>query len=380
MIFKVYNSSNSMIAVYSITHSTYQKNFDSKVKSLHNSYTTDIHINKEQFGVLSVKFIITASDLVKIHKLYTFQANPSYRITFLDPETDFEYNIHCTSPFQQNRLGLKDVVSYYEFNLTADIIGLGAFPTYKTGDASFWTQWSERWEVGPVANQTDLIAHPYYSNKLDFSTFGTPGFTSYAYILENSNWLEHGDGTLWIKKYYTSDGQYINYDLSGLPDYTVLRISLNNIRTLTPKYPSRLEVWLYLGDYNVTRQAIHITYGWHMTYIQYRYAFYDGALGSAEVYCSIQNKYVNVQNPVDLWLEHKCSIISSPNRDPYLKVKDLGYGGTDAKYQWISGNYAPKITRLRFGFRSEIGLGLLIENGLGSIIFEPDWPKEIIIS
>ena len=369
MIFKVYNSSNSMIAVYSITHSTYQKNFDAKVKSLHNSYTTDIHINKEQFGVLSVKFIITASDLVKIHKLYTFQSNPRYRLTFLDPETDFEYNIHCTSPFQQNRLGLKDVVSYFEFNLTADIIGLGAFPTYKTGDASFWTQWTERWEVGPIANQSSFQSHDYYSNKFNLTDLVTPPIVNHqnAYILESSSINGIGDGNLHILN--QSIDNHIHYDLSLIPDYGKIRITLNSIRNLSPNYRHSVYMILRSGNYIDYSRAAQVVWTFYPTQVGYRYAFYDGVKGSAPVYQKNYVKSANTQNPINLWIEHSTG--------GTFKVSDLGFGPEGLIFEWASNNYISKITDLQIGF-SSYSDGVA-HASIGTLLFSPDSRYKVVI-
>lgn len=371
MIFKVYNSTSTMIAGYSIVHSNYQKIFDAKVKSLHNSYTTDIHINKEQFGVLSVKFIITASDLVKLHKIYTFQSNPTNRIAFLDPETDFEYNIHCTSPFQQNRLGLKDVVSYFEFNLTADIIGLGAFPTYKTGDASFWTQWSEKWQVGPVANATAMKAHPYYSNKFDMSGISNVG-TKLCSIAEDTNYTGHGDGSLFLQK--NGGTQYFTYQTATLKDYGTKTISLLNIRNLTPSLRHRISFKINFGNYVSQNKSIEILYIWEPAKCWYDIRVWDGAIGSAPIKSiSYSSTEQSNQNPVDLWIKHSPGIVRWK-----LFGWDWIYSGTEYNYyNYVSGDPLDKISQITI--KTENVDSGTTQVKIGAITFEEDYNRKVTI-
>jgi hypothetical protein len=368
-----------MIAVYSITHSTYQKNFDAKVKSLHNSYTTDIHINKEQFGVLSVKFIITASDLVKIHKLYTFQANPSYRITFLDPETDFEYNIHCTSPFQQNRLGLKDVISYFEFNLTADIIGLGAFPTYKTGDASFWTHWSERWEVGPVANQPALQAHPYYANKFDVSVLKNYSVTyNNTFIDESSQIEDTGDGKLNYYRRSSYSTHLIKYDLTSMKSRDLLSIRLENCFCFNNDGYFRLE---YVFSETSSEKVVVDLYWWRMTeQMVIRSSWYDGALGSPQIQYTEQRSYDGLNRKLSFGLDHNKKNSSVNISIPDFEV--ISFTSTTSPSEedmWncASVNYSKSPLYLNFGFISASNLQVKAEHG--SLTILPDNDHKVII-
>ena len=367
-----------MVAVYSITNSTYQKNFDAKVKSLHNSYTTDIHINKEQFGVLSVKFIITASDLVKIHKLYTFQSNPSYRLTFLDPETDFEYNIHCTSPFQQNRLGLKDVVSYFEFNLTADIIGLGAFPTYKTGDASFWTQWSERWEVGPVANQMALIAHPYYSNKFDLTHLTNYNFTHINTLIEASDFdSTTGNGILTYYRRYPYVTDLLYYDLTSIKNFDSIKITLNDCFCFNNSGYFRMKYSLSPTRSNFVLCDLY----WNRTISQMevRVTWYDGATGSLPIQNTKIRSYDGINRHLSFAINHnrKNSIISItiPTFESIsytLSSKEIG-----DIWSCLSSGFVDMPYMLYFGFIPQESVTMKAQHGL--LEFCKDYQRKITI-
>lgn len=384
MIFHVFRYS-SRIATYDIPHSTYSKVFDSKIKSLMNAYTTDIHINKQQTGRLTVKFIITATNLSKLHKMYSYQVNPKYRICFDDPETGFSYNIHWVSNFQQNRLAFKDIVDYFLFDAVAEIIGTAEFPRYSTGNSSYYTHWSEYWDAPPVANQPAFKTHPYYASKFDLTGLSTlwSATLNDTKITESDDWAGHGDGYLrYFRKSSWTNG-WIKYDLSSYPSFDNLSILLNDCFVDNSDGYFRLKYWL---STSANIGGIVDLYWWRAaSQMLIRWWPYDGATGSTALFESRKLSSFGLNSPKYFGIRHdKKNGIININLGDFpegtTRSNKPGWPEDETVDPWSYdcssfAQHAPAY--LEFGFKAAINVIIAAKHG--ALEFAPDHTRKIII-
>lgn len=128
MNFYIFNANNILIDTITLNESSYSGVLNSRISSLPNALNPQVYINKKFKGTSTHQFYLTSTELYQMQKIYGYQTNPSNKVVILDSFSNVYLQVHAVSDFSNRKVADKDLIDYYIFDLTLEIIGLFSYP------------------------------------------------------------------------------------------------------------------------------------------------------------------------------------------------------------------------------------------------------------